>query len=323
MKLSETKAAMAYLQERYPDVKKRGAALEALMRREGLLNQNNIYQELEMDSPYVDTHEDLSDTESVVQLHSHTFFELLYCRSGNLQYLLGSDRYRIQRGDILLIPPGVSHRPLFLEKLAEPYSRYVLWLSAEFADLLRQVFPGLPTERSQALLLRTGDGAGASAFEEYFRHGCQEAARREAGWQAAVAGNTVQLLVYIGRAQVAGQGYVPPAEKPELLDAVLNYIETHLAERITLEGTARRFLVSESTISQLFRNKMKVSFYRCVTQRRLIAAKAHILEGETLERVGEAVGFADYSTFYRAFKREYGISPTQFRRLQKSPPSVR
>lgn len=322
MKLSETRAMMDRLRRLHPEMPPSGAALAAFLQEKGLLDRDNFYQELEMDSPYVDTHEDVSDTESEVQLHSHTFFELLYCRSGNLQYLLGSDRYRIQRGDILLIPPGVSHRPLFLEELAEPYSRYVLWVSAEFADMLGRVFPGLPTERSQALLLRTGDGAGASAFEEYFRHGCQEAARREAGWQAALAGNTVQLLVYIGRAQVAGQGYIPPAEKPELLDAVLSYIETNLAGRITLEGTARRFLVSESTISQLFRSKMQVSFYRCVTQRRLIAAKAYIMEGKTLEQVGEAVGFTDYSAFYRAFKREYGISPAQFRRLQKTTPST-
>lgn len=50
---------------------------------------------------------------------------------------------------------------------------------------------------------------------------------------------------------------------------------------------------------------------------RLIAAKALIQEGALLETVGQDVGFADYSTFYRAFKKEYGISPRQYRRLQE------
>ena len=62
---------------------------------------------------------------------------------------------------------------------------------------------------------------------------------------------------------------------------------------------------------------MGVSFYRCVTQRRLIAAKALILDGHPLENVGQQVGFSDYSSFYRAFKQEYGIPPRQYRKLQE------
>ena len=50
------------------------------------------YQELEMDSPYLDVHEDTSYTKDYVTLHSHEFYELLFCRSGNLQYLIGNTR---------------------------------------------------------------------------------------------------------------------------------------------------------------------------------------------------------------------------------------
>jgi AraC-like DNA-binding protein len=61
---------------------------------------------------------------------------------------------------------------------------------------------------------------------------------------------------------------------------------------------------------------MGVSFYRCVTQRRLISAKSLIEQEIPLEDVGRRVGFSDYSTFYRAFKKEFGISPRQYRKLQ-------
>ena len=46
-------------------------------------NDRNLYQELEMESNYVDTHRDISYSNSMVQLHSHNFYEILYChRSG-------------------------------------------------------------------------------------------------------------------------------------------------------------------------------------------------------------------------------------------------
>ena len=94
-------------------------------------------------------------------------------------------------------------------------------------------------------------------------------------------------------------------------------MEHHLGDHITLATTAQRFFVSESKISQTFREKMGVSFYRCVTQRRLIAAKNLIAAGMGMEAVSAQVGFRDYSSFYRAFRQEFGISPRQYRKIQQ------
>ena len=85
-----------------------------------------------------------------------------------------------------------------------------------------------------------------------------------------------------------------------------------------MADVAHHFFISESTITQTFRKKMGVSFYRCVIQRRLIAAKALIERGIALEAVAEQVGFSDYSSFFRAFKQEYGISPRQFRKMSNT-----
>ena len=67
----------------------------------------------------------------------------LLCKSGNIHYLLGDKRFRVQQGDILLIPPGVSHQPLFPEPLREPYSRYVIWINAAYWHQQCEEFPDL------------------------------------------------------------------------------------------------------------------------------------------------------------------------------------
>ena len=97
----------------------------------------NIYQELEMSSRFVDTHRDVSQGGDGVQLHSHTFYEMIYCTGGSTQYLLGTQRYRLRHGDIVFIPPGVSHRPLLAEKMADPYRRCVVWFSQEYVESVR------------------------------------------------------------------------------------------------------------------------------------------------------------------------------------------
>lgn len=277
----------------------------------------NMYQELEMSHRYVDTHQDESTEGESISLHSHSFYELLYCRSNSgVEYLLGPNRYRLQRGDLLFISPGVSHRPLLAEGLIEPYRRDVIWISREFAAKLLRSFELSAVPWDPAFLLRTA-GTPWEELSERFHAGVQEAWRGAPGWEAYVMGNTMIILSLVGRA-LAGQNgaALAQAEKPELLDMVFAYIEAHLSEQITLADTARHFWVSESKISQTFREKLGVSFYHCVTQRRLIAAKSLIVQGVPLSAVNERVGFADYSSFFRAFKREHGISPSQFRKLQ-------
>ena len=281
-------------------------------------NWSDMYQELEMSHRYVDAYRHESMEGGHVPLHSHSFYELLYCRNScGMEYLLGPDRYRLQRGDLVFAPPGVNHRPLLANRLVEPCRRDVIWLSREFVVRLTQTFSfpaGMDWER--AFLLRTA-GTHWEALGDDFHSSVQEAQRRAPGWESCVAGHTMVMLTLLARALASQEGApVAQAEKPELLERVFAYIEAHLGEQITLADTAKHFWVSQSKISQTFRQKLGLSFYRCVTQRRLIAAKSLIVQGVPLNTVNERVGFADYSAFFRAFKREYGIAPSQFRELQ-------
>ena len=284
------------------------------LRAEGIDFQN-VYQDLEMSDPFVETHRDVSYSNAQLTLHSHTFYELLYCCNNcGAEYLVGADRYRLQKGDIVFVPPGISHRPLLPDHMQEPYERYVLWISQEFIDQFARMFATGAEKLAGGTLLRTGNNKW-ELLGGYFRRGVWEAENQAPGWQAAIIGNTITLLTLMSRSIKERTASVLKAEKPDLLNEVMTYIELHLNEKITLEETAKHFYVSISTITQLFRQKMGTSFYRCVTQRRLIAAKVRIGNGEALEDVSRAVGFADYSSFYRAFKKEYGITPRQYTQL--------
>ncbi len=278
---------------------------------------SNLYQELEMNSHFVDTHMDISHGDIPVNLHSHNYYEMVYVLSNSgTQYLVGTKRYLLQHGDIILVPPGIGHKPLFPAELAEPYKRIVVWISTDFFATLQQLLrhDGIDSFPKDIYLLRTA-GTSYDALSNYFRAGLKEAREKKPGWEAVLYGNTMQLLTGFYRAINDSHNRPAKAEKPELLDKVVAYIETHLDEKITLADTAARFFVSESTIGQTFQKKMHVSFYHYVTQRRLIAAKSIMLEESNLEFLSEKVGFSDYSTFYRAFKKEFGISPREYRNL--------
>lgn len=280
------------------------------------LDPSVFYQELEMESTYVDTHRDVSSSNTNIHFHSHAFYEVLCCRNTcGAEYLINSERYKLKKGDIIFVPPGISHRPLLPETVTEAYCRDVLWISEEFMAHFVDTFPELSLEKfSKPGLFRTA-GTRWEYICELFRSGVTEAEGGSHCWEAIVCANTLTIMAHLIRASHDIHTTPMRAETPELLDRVLAYVEEHLSEHLTLGDIARRFYVSESTITQTFRKKMGVSFYRCVTQRRLVSAKLLIEQGLPMESVAEQVGFSDYSSFFRAFKQEFGISPRQYRKM--------
>lgn len=279
----------------------------------------NIYQELEMSSSYADSHRDISSARERVQPHSHSFFELILCCScDNVQYLLGSQRYRLQKGDVLLIPPGVSHCPLFPETMHRPYERIVVWVNAELLLQFYRQWPEMNCDKERwnsHYLLRTAGTYWEMPIAEAFQRGCSEAEKRQPGWEAALYGNTTLLITLLNRALLSNQKH-PVTEPDELLDELLTYVETHLREKISISSASRQLLVSESTVTHLCRKRLGISFYRYVTQQRLMVAKQYMQQGIPLGQIWELAGFCDYSSFYRTFKQEYGFSPREFRSLQ-------
>jgi AraC-like DNA-binding protein len=101
--------------------------------------------------------------------------------------------------------------------------------------------------------------------------------------------------------------------KNSMLSKITAYVDAHLSERITLRVIAAYCGVSVSTVTQLFQKQADSSFHEFVTNRRMIMADQLIRENHPLEQVGKMVGYQDHSTFYRAFRQHFGVSPREYR----------
>ena len=100
---------------------------------------------------------------------------------------------------------------------------------------------------------------------------------------------------------------------PEAIEGCIEYIEKHLSSPIKLCDIAREAGLSETALSRLFQESLGISVYRYVTKKRIARAEELLLCGELPTKIYADVGFGDYATFYKAYRKERGKSPSSRR----------
>lgn len=92
------------------------------------------------------------------------------------------------------------------------------------------------------------------------------------------------------------------------------YIAAHFAEPISIQTLAKELHVSPSYFSALFPKHMSVGFHEYVTRVRVEEAKQLLTATDyPINQIAVTVGYADQSSFTKAFKRITGVTPYQLR----------
>lgn len=98
------------------------------------------------------------------------------------------------------------------------------------------------------------------------------------------------------------------------LNAVKDYIDSCYREDITLENLSRIALMSPFHLLRQFKRNYHLTPHQYLISRRLDAAKSNIVNSnETVTGICFKAGFSDISSFSKLFKRQYGLSPQQYR----------
>ncbi|MFC7680655.1 response regulator [Paenibacillus sp. GCM10028914] len=99
----------------------------------------------------------------------------------------------------------------------------------------------------------------------------------------------------------------------------LSYIDSHMGSyELSLTGAAEHAAMSVTYFSRFFKEETGMSFVRYVTNLRMEKAKQLLTETNlTVWAVAESIGYSTYHHFAKVFRKETGMTPTEYRRLQK------
>ena len=102
--------------------------------------------------------------------------------------------------------------------------------------------------------------------------------------------------------------------KDDRLALLLDYVQQHLSEPISVDDLADRACLTKSYLIRRFREAMGVTPIQYVLTKKVQRAQTLLLEsGMNVSQIAAEVGFSDPAYFIRLFKRHIGFTPQEYR----------
>ncbi len=249
--------------------------------------------------------------------HWHNAYELITPIENRFSVTVEGTVYRLQPGEVLLIPSGVVH-----ELAQQERGRRVIFLVEkeellaidDFALLQRWFYPC-------QLLTPEGDGESCAHVVK-----CLEMAAREIQSESHFGRTAARAWLHLaltacGRALLArGDGSAmltgPAAAKRTLvaMQDACAFITEHCDERLTLEGLAAQCGYSKYHFTRLFSEYTGISFHAYLNRQRMSRCRQLLMDGSTqITEIALRAGFGSIATFNRVFREVEGMTPSQFR----------
>lgn len=256
---------------------------------------------------------------SRVELHSHDYYEFYFFLEGDVSIQVGEHLYPVKYGDVMLIPPHISHRPI-IHSTDIPYRRFVFWISQDYCQHLCSISPDysylMEYVKKHRKYLFPNDRITFNSLQSQIMRLIEEMNADRFGKNAQISLYVNELVLHLNR--LAYERNMPKKKTHEisLYQNLIRYIENHLEQDLSLELLAKEFFVSKYHIAHVFKDNMGMSIHQYITKKRLELCRGAILSEMSITQAYQTFGFGDYSSFYRAFKKEYGISPRDFKDMQ-------
>ena len=246
-----------------------------------------------------------------MEFHAHDFLELYHFLDGSVTYYIEDQVYDLCPGDLLIIPAGKMHRPVIANEHAA-YERMVLWITPQYLQSIDS-----PAGDLQKNLQKVGEHGYCVPFrgdETVFVTALLKKLlyMQKNDTDPKFCAGAVELYLWT---IFRSYGVIDTTHRNEtqVIPQVIRYITEHFSEPLTLEDIAAEFFVSKSYLNRHFKAYTNSTVYAYIMALRLTHARRMLREGIPAVEAGRECGFSDYSTFYKAFKTQTGLSPQQFK----------
>ncbi len=260
------------------------------------------------ESDFVDFIYQKGDTGIYNEMQFHSHCEIYLFLSGKVEFINKNIKQTLLPNQLVIILPGIYHKFHVLDEV-ENYERCIINIHPDFIDerILEQAVEGkniltlLSSDRivkNMKYLIECYSKVTKEDFDKIL---------------SCVATDIVYAIKY-------SQNTTKETKSKELsfLEELMIYIDNNFEKDLNLKSLASRFNYSVSHISHAFKTNFGISIKNYILQKRLMSAYAEIHKGEKAQNISLKYGFSNYSTFYKLYKKNFGVSPSEHKKHLKN-----
>ena len=239
-------------------------------------------------------------------LHCHDEYEIMFFESGDSKFVIEDKTYSLAPGDIIIARKHEMHR--IYHNSPTRYQRFVLMVAPEFfqqhnctayeAQFLRSS-EEIDNKISAELVRSSG------LYDAFFRYMRFSENFSEDPNSPILVATIIEILYLINKTtRFSTADYTCGPIK-----SILQYLNNTYTEDITLDMLAEKFFISKYYLCRAFHKATGLTVHDYIRLKRLTLARELKTEGKSISEAAMMAGFTDYSSFYRAYIKEYGVSP--------------
>ena len=253
-----------------------------------------------------------------VPLHWHDDMEIIYIKKGHGFVTVDFKQYKVSGSTIVLILPGQIHSIDQYDDLSMEYENIIFDVGMLFSkkedtsisEFLRPLLGGKITVPTVFTTVSEHYEAVSSCIDA-----CDEICKtKPVGYDLYIKSKLYEFFFVLSN-RCRNEKNPRSVKSLEKIKTITKYVETHYAEKITIADIAAVADFSESHFMRYFKETMGTSFIDYLKEYRLtMAARMLLVSDSSILSISEEVGFDNLSYFNRAFKKHYGITPSQYRK---------
>lgn len=251
--------------------------------------------------------------------HFHQEYEIYYLMEGERYYFIEKETYHVKAGSLVFINRNQihktaagnknSHDRILLEIEAEPISEY-------FGSAKELSFKDFFTEHWGVVYL---DAEEQTYVESLLFAIVKEMQEKSLAYEFIIMQKLSELLFLVLRKGQKNPGSLDSltvqSPKHDKIQEVASYILTHYSEKESLDSLSKRFYLSRSYLSRIFKEVTGFTVNDYLNIQRIKAAQHYLKTGgSSITEIAEATGYESITYFEKVFRKYNDCSPLSYRK---------